>query len=231
MQPGDAPWLDVVKHAPASAPASGSKQPAVKAGGAVRGKAATQATAGKNETFRLFCGGLSPQTNEASLLTYFNGAGRAAANAQIARQASGESLKYAFVNFVDRDAYNAVIEKGQHNIDGKHVQCRAAKPIGDVDQSYKKEIPCKLFAAGRCHEGDLCPYLHCKQARRAKVWIGFCQIKPFVGLLFVSLLPSFRCNGVWPFVSNFFRQKFAGRFSSLRPEHVVCDARIVQTLA
>jgi len=97
---------------------------------------------------KLFVGGLSWDTTQASLLTYFSRYGEVSDCVVVMNPTTGKSRGFGFVNFKDASCVETVMAAGPHVLDGKQIDpngCNRKKlnKTGGKENSRKK-----LFVGG-----------------------------------------------------------------------------------
>jgi len=100
---------------------------------------------------KLFIGGLSWDTDEAALTTYFSQFGEVVDAMVVYNHAMGVSRGFGFVTFKDRGTAEAMVTMC-HCINGKTVEAKLALPKGEhVAESLEEKMSKQIFVGGLPH--------------------------------------------------------------------------------
>ncbi|KAL3127971.1 RRM domain-containing protein [Cryptosporidium hominis] len=87
---------------------------------------------------KIFCGGLSDVTTNASLRTHFSPYGEIVDSVVLTEKTTGRSRGFGFITFASEESVNAVLSSPQI-VDGKEIDCKRAVPRGVIQANEADE--------------------------------------------------------------------------------------------
>lgn len=87
---------------------------------------------------KIFCGGLSEVTTNASLRTHFSPYGEIVDSVVLTEKTTGRSRGFGFITFASEESVDAVLSSPQI-VDGKEIDCKRAVPRGVIQANDAEE--------------------------------------------------------------------------------------------
>ncbi|KAJ1611316.1 RRM domain-containing protein [Cryptosporidium canis] len=87
---------------------------------------------------KIFCGGLSDATTNASLRTHFSPYGEIVDSVVLTEKTTGRSRGFGFITFASEESVDAVLSSPQI-VDGKEIDCKRAVPRGAIQANETDE--------------------------------------------------------------------------------------------
>uniref|UniRef100_A0A5K3FSZ7 Heterogeneous nuclear ribonucleoprotein A/B n=1 Tax=Mesocestoides corti TaxID=53468 RepID=A0A5K3FSZ7_MESCO len=162
-----------------SSPVEGNNSTEAQAGGC--GDAFVQDDS-DDDVRKLFVGGLSWETKDDDLQTYFSQWGNVTRCIIKVDRYTGNSRGFGFVTFENEDSVNKVLSVGEHRLMGKRIDPKRAKPsrevmkkifVGGIDPELTEESIKEYFGQfGQVESLDL-PFDSQKKKRKHYIFVSF----------------------------------------------------------